>query len=68
MPRKIRKVKTTETGMVHISFLIDAETAREIDAAAEELTGADKYKRKHTRTDALRVLIRDALDARKQPK
>ncbi len=65
MPRKPRKIKPTETGRIHISFLLDAETAKEIDAFAERLASDDRYGRSYTRTDALRVLIRDALDALK---
>jgi hypothetical protein len=45
--------------------MLDAETVREIDQAAKEMTAGDKYKRKYTRTEALRVLIRDALDTRR---
>jgi hypothetical protein len=65
MPRKTAKIKPGAAGMIHISFLIDAETAREVDEAAAQMKQGDKYKRSFTRTDALRVLIRDALDARK---
>lgn len=63
MGRKPRKIKVGEN--VHVSFILDATTAGDVDAEAAHMAETDPLGRAVTRTDALRVLIREALAARR---
>jgi hypothetical protein len=63
MPRKPKKIKPG-SGLVQLTFLVDASIAGEIDDYAARLT-ADDPMRPASRTDALRKLIRAGLDTTK---
>jgi hypothetical protein len=62
--RKAKKPRPG-AGPARITFLIDAATVRIVDEVAEELTADDPFQRRLTRTDALRLLIREGIKARR---
>jgi hypothetical protein len=63
VPRPPKKVKPG-SGLVRITFMLDADMAHAIDEEADRLTTEDETGRGFNRTDALRVVIRDGLKAR----
>jgi hypothetical protein len=52
------------SGLVRITFMLDADMAQAIDEEAARLTAEDEAGRGFNRTDALRVVIRDGLKHR----
>lgn len=47
-----------------LNLVLPGELVAEVDNLAEQLKSSDVYKRDVSRTDAIKVLLRDALDAR----
>ena len=66
LARRPNKIKaSTET--VHVSFLLDADLAREVDEEAARRSEIDPDRRRWTRTDTLKALLRAALAALPKP-
>ena len=58
--RRPNKIKA-DTEVVHITFLLDADTARQIETERERRNAGDPDGRSWTRTDVIKSLLRKAL-------
>lgn len=62
--RKPAKPKKGEPFRLHI--ILPGEVVEEVDAITDQLRSEDPYQRSVTRTDALRILITEAVKARRE--
>lgn len=60
VPRPPKKLKPGPH-LVRITFMLEADLVRQVDEVAARLTAEDESRRGFTRTDALRVIIRNGL-------
>lgn len=63
MPRKPKKPKANESGFVHVSVMLELDLVQAIDKEATALQAEDQYHRPFTRTETMRILLKQALAA-----
>lgn len=65
MARKPGKIKSDQD-LVRVTLLLPADDVRVIDAEAQKMSAGDPYRRVLTRSDVIRSLVREGLEARKK--
>jgi hypothetical protein len=65
MARRPGKIKSDQD-LVRVTLLLPADDVREVDAEAQRMSASDPYRRTLTRSDVIRSIVHEGLQARRK--